>query len=254
MRKTTIILALAAVLSIGCESMLERNYQNGPSTGSFPASEEEALSGLLVSYKSLGNGSFQAQYNPFPYRFIDHVTDIGCTRGVKLGEWEQLETSTITSQSSTVAKIYSGVYKTVGRVHLVLDKLDAIKDRMSAESYYQIKAELLCIRAFMYDMACQYYGDIPFIDHCLSLNDYAYPRMPKEEVIDRILTDMDDDLLNHLPVQWPKAQWGNVRIGRAAAYTLKARICLNWGRYADAAKYSRRAMELSSGIYSLTPP
>lgn len=255
MNKLSSIISIAAALFIcaGCESMLERPYPNGPSTGTFPASEEEALSGLLVSYKNLGNGSFQAQYNPFPYRFLDQVTDIGCTRSVKLGEWALFETSTITSQSSTVGQIYTGVYKTVGRVHLVLDKLDGIKDRMSDESYCQIKAELLCIRAYMYDMACQFYGDIPFIDHCLSLKDYAYPRMPREEVIDRILADMDDALLDRLPVQWPKQTWGNVRLGRAAAYTLKARICLHWGRYEEAARYSRTAMDLSAGIYSLTP-
>ena len=89
--------------------MLDRPYLNGPSTGTFPASEEEALSGLLVSYKNLGNGSFQAQYNPFPYRFLDHVTDIGCTRSVKLGEWALFETSTITSQSSTVLALFGNL-------------------------------------------------------------------------------------------------------------------------------------------------
>lgn len=236
-----------------CESMLDRKYQNGPSTGTFPASQEEALSGLLVSYKNLGNGSFQQQYNPFPYRWLDMVTDIGCTRSVKLGEWAQFETSTITSESSVVKSEYSGIYKTAGRIHLVLDKLDLIRDKMEEDVYCQIKAELLCLRAFMYDQGCQFFGDIPFIDHSLSLDDYAYARTPREEVIDRILSDMDDELLDHLPVQWSKATWGNVRLGRAAAYTLKARICLNWGRFEEAAKYSRIAMDLSEGIYSLTP-
>jgi len=237
----------------GCESMLDRKYQNGPSTGTFPASEEEALSGLLVSYKNLGNGSFQQQYNPFPYRWLDMVSDIGCTRSVKLGEWAQFETSTITSQSSVVKSEYSGIYKTAGRIHLVLDKLDEIRDKMDDEVYYQIKAELLCLRAFMYDQGCQFYGAIPFIDHCLSLDDYAYARTPREEVIDRILKDMDDELLDHLPIQWSRATWGTVRLGRAAAYALKARICLHWDMFEDAAKYSKIALDLSEGVYSLTP-
>lgn len=254
MRKITIIKAAAACIILSsCSSLLERNNPNGPSTGTFPASEEEALAGVLVSYKNLGNGSFQQQYNPFPYRFLDHVTDIGCTRSVKLGEWAQFETSTITSQSSVVASEYSGIYKTAGRIHLVLDKLHLIKDKMDEQTYLQFKAELLCLRAFVYDQGCQFYGDIPFIDHCLTLEDYAYPRTPREKVIDRILTDMDDELLNALPVQWNKAQWGTCRIGRAAAYALKARICLNWGRFAEAARYSKIAMDLSEGVYSLTP-
>ena len=41
--------------------------------------------------------------------------------------------------------------------------------------------------------------------------------MPREQVIDRILSDMDDALLNSLPVRWPKQTWGNVRLGRGDA-------------------------------------
>ncbi|MCQ2116311.1 MAG: RagB/SusD family nutrient uptake outer membrane protein [Bacteroidales bacterium] len=253
MKKTLTLMALAACTILSsCSGMLDRNNPNGPATGTFPASAEEALAGVLVSYKNLGNGSFQQQYNPFPYRFLDHVTDIGCTRSVKLGEWAQFETSSITSQSSVVSSEYTGIYKTAGRIHLVLDKLHLIKDKMDEETYMQFRAELLCLRAFIYDQGCQFYGDIPFIDHCLTLEDYAYARTPREEVIDRILADMDDELLDYLPIQWSKPQWGTVRIGRAAAYALKARICLNWGRFEEAAKYSKKALELSVGVYSLT--
>lgn len=248
---TFTIIALAATLAVSCS--LDREYQNGPATGSFPASAEEARAGVLVSYKNLGNGSFQQQYNPFPYRFIDHVTDIACTRSAKLGEWAQFEQSTITSQSSVVKALYTGIYKTAGRIHLVLDNLDNLRDKVDEDTYCQFKAELLCLRAFMYDMGCQYYGDIQFIDHCLTLDDYAYPRVPRAEVTARILEDLDDELLDHLPVQWNKSEWGNIRFGRVAAYMLKARICLNWGMYAEAAKYSKIAMDLADGIYSLTP-
>lgn len=248
---TYILIAAAAISAASCS--LDRDYQNGPSTGTFPASQEEALAGVLVSYKNLGNGSFQQQYNPFPYRFIDHVTDIGCTRSAKLGEWAQFETSSITSQSSVAKDLYSGIYKTAGRIHLVLDNLDNLKDKVEEDVFYQFKAELLCLRAFVYDLGCQYYGDIQFIDHCLTLDDYAYPRVPREEVTARLLKDLDDELIDHLPIAWPKGEWGTVRFGRVAAYMLKARICLNWGMYEDAAFYSKKALDLADGIYSLTP-
>ena len=49
MKKKFIYMAicLSAVLT-GCS--LDRFPLNGPSTGTFPASEEEALAGVLVSY------------------------------------------------------------------------------------------------------------------------------------------------------------------------------------------------------------
>lgn len=250
------VIALGVALLCSCSDIdfsLDRSYRNGPATGTFPASEEEALAGVLVSYKNLGNGSFQQQYNPFPYRFLDNVTDIGCHRAAKLGTWLEFENSTLTSKNSVVSSLYSGIYKTVGRIHLVLDNLDHLRDKIDYETFCQFKAELLCLRAYVYNMGCMYFGDIQFIDHCLTLNDYSYPRVARATVINRILEDMDDELLDHLPVQWPKAQWGNVRLGRAAAYALKARICLCWDMFDDAAKYAKRAMELSEGIYSLTP-
>ncbi|MBR1705569.1 MAG: RagB/SusD family nutrient uptake outer membrane protein [Bacteroidales bacterium] len=251
MKKTFLtILSVSVLVLSGCESMLERYPLNGPSTGTFPASEEEALSGVLVSYKNLANSV--KQYSPFPTRFTDNLTDIGTVR-TGLSNWNLFVTSTLTQTTGDATYLYGRIYKTVGRIHLVLDNLDNIKDKMSEETYLQFKAELLCLRAYVYDQGCQYYGDIPFIDHCLSLDDYAYPRMSKEEVIDRILRDMDDTMIDALPVRWPKAEWGTCRLGRAAAYTLKARICLNWGRYAEAAKYAAKAMELSEGVYALEP-
>lgn len=235
---------------LGCESALERNPLNGPSTGTFPASEEEALSGVLVSYKNLAN--VKLQYCPFPNRFVDNLTDIGTVR-VGLGSWNLYVTSTLTQ--TTEAKgtgMYSRIYRTAGRIHLVLDNIDKIKDKMDEVTFRQFKAELYCLRAYIYDQGCQFYGDIPFIDHCLTLDDYSYARTPKKDVIDRILSDMDDNLLDALPVRWSKAEWGTCRLGRAAAYTLKARICLNWGRFAEAAHYSKKAMELAEGVYSLS--
>lgn len=249
--KKTFILIMISVLSLtACDKALERYPLNGPSTGTFPASEEEALSGVLVSYKNLANS--ELQYSNFPSRFTDNITDIG-THRVGLRSWDYFVSSTLTQTTGDATYLYGRIYKTAGRIHLVLDKLDDIKDKMSEETYLQFKAELLCLRAYIYDMGCQFYGDIPFIDHCLTLDDYAYPRMPKEQVIDRILEEMDDSLLDALPVRWEKAKWGSCRLGRAAAYTLKARICLNWGRYAEAAKYSAKAMELSEGVYTLEP-
>ena len=72
------------------------------------------------------------------------------------------------------------------------------------------------------------------IDHQLDLDDYSdYPRIPREQVTARLLQDLDDDLLDYLPVQWNPGTYGTTRIGRVAAYALKARIALNWGLWEE---------------------
>ena len=250
MKKKFIYMAicLSAVLT-GCS--LDRFPLNGPSTGTFPASEEEALAGVLVSYKNLANST--QQYSPFPVRVMDMMTDIGTVRSGDT-KYTKLLNSTATSEHAVVSYLYERIYKTAGRIHLVLDNIDNLKGKIEdEETYWQFKAELICLRAYIYDLGCQHYGAIPFIDHCLTLEDYAYPRMPREEVTARLLSEMSDELLDHLPVAWDYATWGHARIGRAAAYTLKARIALNWGHFEEAARCSKIAMELSKGVYSLTP-
>lgn len=229
---------------------LDREPLTGPSTSSFPASAEEAESGLLAAYKALPNNIMQ--YEPGPNRWLDQLTDIGATR-TALSNWPDFTLSTITSSYGHVENFYARIYKGLGRVHLVYDNLDNIRSKTSDEQYYQLKAECLCLRAYFYDWACKMYGDVPKIDHCLNLNDYAYARVSKKEIIEWVLSDMSDELLDKLPVAWDKSEWGVARIGRIAAYALKSRICLEWGYYADAAKYSEKALTLAEGIHDLTP-
>lgn len=248
MMKKIISYILVVLTVLSCS--LDRYYENGPSTGTYPSTPDEALSGLLACYKGLANSA--VQYCPFPFRVVDQVSDIGTVRAGG-SSYENLLTSVATPSSSVPKTAYSKIYRIAGRIHLVLDNLDNIESKMEPVEFNQIKAELLLLRAYIYDMGCQFFGDIPFIDHCLSLNDYEYARTPKSEVIDRILADIPDDLIDNLPVQWPYSQWGTCRIGRATAYALKAQINLNWGRFAEAARCSKVAMELSEGVYSLEP-
>lgn len=248
MMKKIISYILAVLTALSCS--LDRYYENGPSTGTYPSTPDEALSGLLACYKGLANSA--VQYCPFPFRVVDQVSDIGTVRAGG-SSYENLLTSVATPSSSVPKTAYSKIYRIAGRIHLVLDNLDNIESKMEPVEFNQIKAELLLLRAYIYDMGCQFFGDIPFIDHCLSLNDYEYARTPKSEVIDRILADIPDDLIDNLPVQWPYSQWGTCRIGRATAYALKAQINLNWGRFSEAARCSKVAMELSEGVYSLEP-
>ena len=225
MKKYIAFFALAtALFTAGCS--LDRIPLTGPSTGTFPASFDEAQAGVLAAYKSLANNI--EQYEPFPNRWMDQLTDIGAMRTV-LSKWPDYTQSTITSSYSGVEHFYARIYKSLGRIHLVLDNLDNLRGKIEDEEYYRFKAELLCLRAYFYDWACKVYGDVPFIDHCLTLDDYAYARTPKAEVIDRIIKDMDNELIDHLPVSWGSQTWGTARIGRVAAYALKARICLEWG-------------------------
>ena len=249
LKKIIYLIVSGGLLLSGCS--LDYEPLNGPSSGSFPASEEEAMAGLYAAYKGLAN--MTVKETPFPMRINDCISDIGTYR-TGAGNQIKAMSSTLTADNTMCEKVYKTVYKIAGRVHLVLDNLDRLRGVIPEDRFNQIKAELLCIRAYYYDLGCQFYGDIPFIDHQLDLDDYSdYPRIPREQVTARLLQDLDDDLLDYLPVQWNPGTYGTTRSGRVAAYALKARIALNWGLWEEAARCSKIATTLAEGVYDLEP-
>ena len=154
MKKIIIISFTLGVLLTSCS--LKESPLNGPSTGTFPSTGEEARAGLFSAYKSLAN-NVQSR-TPFPFKLLDEYTDIGTTRASK-----NPKVVVKTSEEGIFETQYSRIYKTAGRVHLVLDNLDNLLKNGSVDeqTYNQYKSELLLIRAYVYDLGCQLWGDIP---------------------------------------------------------------------------------------------
>lgn len=242
MRKNIVIYTLLCGIAIsGCS--LDKEYLNGPNASSFPASKEEVQSGVFAAYKGLS--SISAQSTPYP-GLQDNATDIGASR-LNVANYNYQQTSKMVPSNAWVKKVYECIYKTVARCNLVLDNIDKAKDKMTDAEYGTYKAELIMLRSYLFEWGCELYGDIPYIDHTLALGD-TYKRTAKADVIANILDkDMTDELIDCLPVRFSKTEFGYTRIGRAAAYGLKARICLNWGRFDDAAKYADKAISLAEG-------
>ncbi|MDR1336667.1 MAG: RagB/SusD family nutrient uptake outer membrane protein [Tannerella sp.] len=235
----TVILS-ACLLAAGCD--LDRPPLNGPETGTFPASEEEALLGLFGAYKGL---SLMTAANTPWILVIDNSTDIGFTRPG--GNYTPQLTSALSASNTLTTKLWESCYKTIGRVHVVLDKLPNIKD--NSELYDQINAELRVIRAYYYSHLTEFYGDVPLVTRNLPIEEAALlRRTPKAEVTQWIIDELSA-VADHLPVK--HTGYGTARAGRVAAYALLARIQLNDGRYGDAAQSAATAIALAEGVYGL---
>lgn len=53
MMKKILLYIVTIATALSCS--LDRFYENGPSTGTYPSTPDEALSGLLACYKGLAN-------------------------------------------------------------------------------------------------------------------------------------------------------------------------------------------------------
>lgn len=63
LKKIIYLIVSGGLLLSGCS--LDYEPLNGPSSGSFPASEEEAMAGLYAAYK--GVGEHDGQGDPLPH-------------------------------------------------------------------------------------------------------------------------------------------------------------------------------------------
>lgn len=236
-------IAFISLLFTGCD--LDRFPLNGPTTGTFPASEEEATMGLYAAYKGLS--LLDAASTPILH-VMDNITDIGYARPGT--NYTSPITSSLTTDNALAIKPWECHYKTIARCHTVLDNLENIKSDIPEDTYNQIEAELRVIRAYCYSQLIELYGDVPLVLHSLSLDDSKLPRTPKSEIQQWIIDEMTD-VADYLPAS--QTAYGNVRAGSVVAYMLKARVALYCGQYSVAAAAAAKAIELSTGIYELTP-
>ncbi len=237
------ITLLASFLFGGCE--LDRFPLNGPTTGTFPATQEEAVMGLYGAYKGLTQ--LDAASTPI-WHVMDNITDVGYARPGN--NYTSPITSSLTTNNALAIKPWDVHYKTIARCHTVLDNLENIRSEMPEDTYNQIDAELRVIRAYCYSQLIELYGDVPLVLHALGLNDSDVPRTPKAEIQQWIIDEMTA-VADHLPAS--QAAYGNVRAGSVVAYMLKARLALYSKQYPVAAQAAAKAIELSQGIYDLTP-
>ena len=187
LKKIIYLIVSGGLLLSGCS--LDYEPLNGPSSGSFPASEEEAMAGLYAAYKGLAN--MTVKETPFPMRINDCISDIGTYR-TGAGNQIKAMSSTLTADNTMCEKVYKTVYKIAGRVHLVLDNLDRLRGVIPEDRFNQIKAELLCIRAYYYDLGCQFYGDIPFSEAFQGRNNVLKPKFDtQKEVYTQLFADLD---------------------------------------------------------------
>lgn len=236
------ISALSAVLLSSCD--LERLPLDGPSAETFPANMQEAELGLLGAYKSLT--LLDASSTPI-WHVMDNITDIGYARPGN--NYTSPITSSITTDNALATKPWGAHYKTIGRVHDVLDKLAEIQQTMSEADYKRIDGELRFIRAYCYSQLIELYGDVPLLTTSLQLGEDLPARTSKQEV-EQFIIDEITAIAEHLPVSQTNIK--SSRASRIAAYMLKARVALYSKQYKLAAETAKIAIDLSDGVHSLT--
>lgn len=216
MKKILFILAIT-MGTMSCNKFLDRKPVASYTTDGFYNSEANIKYGL--------NGVYQSIYWEVPtslpqYVLFDHYTPLGIerTENSSLGAGGALN-----PDNGTVLNTWVMAYQTIARCHSVLDGAKPFMDKLTPGAK-QYLAEARVIRAWAYYYLVNLYGDVPFFTSAVGTDEFAAPRTPQVQIIDYLMTDLDD-AATYMP--WVSSDAG--RADKSVALGLKARIALNAG-------------------------
>lgn len=237
MRKLFIFLAMSSLTLPACEKFLDKNPTDQISSQTFWKNETDAQMGLAGVYSFLLSNTYNVNRLDW-----DAMTDDFYMFGT-YGQVDRIAKGIIEpSTGGIVTSIYAESYKGISSCNIFLDNID--RAAFSDDLKKVFKGEVLFLRSFFYFTLTEIYGDIPFYDASVTLENAYVEKTPKAQVVEKIIADLDiaagllpDEPYDGHPV-------------KGSAFALKAQVCLHnqkWLQAADAAN-----MVIQSNKFSLS--
>jgi hypothetical protein len=144
--------------------------------------------------------------------------------------------------------LWREAYRGIGRANDVIGNIDKITYQDESLKN-RLKGEALFLRAYLYNILINLYGDVPYLDkRVVLIEDSKLPRTSKNDVLANILNDLDM-ALDYLPLTYDNKNTG--RFTKGAAMALKARVYLWQNKFQEARDEAKAVMDL--GVYQLFP-
>ena len=240
MKKYMLTISAGLLLLSSCVSMDMVPKSQGNSESWYSTEKELQLAVnefYILGYWNALEGSEQWTDN-FTYRLINRHESSGAPLDGNLD-----------GQKYYVYHLWEQSYKLISRANsLIVNSSRALENGVSQEIVDKYKAEAYFCRACKYADLVSYFGDVPYVDNLLTIEQArAMTRMPKDEIIPKIYSDFD-----HAADGLPD-NWGNeaAHPTKAAAYAMKARFALYMGDWATAAEAAGKCISLKT--HSLEP-
>jgi len=150
-----------------------------------------------------------------------------------------------TSATGVFSHYWSNFYKLIGAANNVTDNISKVTTMTPAMSN-RLRGEAMFLRAYAYQQLIGMYGDVPLITHVPAISEFNASRTAKATVADYVVKQLDSAAA-FLPASYADADQG--RITKGAAMSLKARVLLYQGDWANAAIAAKAVIDL--GTYAI---
>jgi hypothetical protein len=219
--------------------VLEKYPLNYPSTETFLQNEAEIQMAIVGIHSVL---YIKGNNIPYPL-YYDTASDIAAERDGKPEQIIQTQTA------GHLSELWTNMYKGINRCNFILENIDRASNSVPKDKLAVYKAQAMVLRAYFYHWLISIFGDVPLVDHTLSLEESFVMREPKDKIVDFIFTECDDAAQYLQQTNEPNT----MALTKGFAWAVKARMALYSERWADAVDACQKIMELEGIEYTLEP-
>lgn len=239
-----IILFLVCFFAFGCnENQLDLNPLSEGSSEAWYSNDKEIRMSLDYLYTiRFWNPNPDPLYMDYG-GWLDSFSDDWSNRN----NLTSITGGTINSETGWIGAWWGYYYECIAAANLILEKLEENKEMLAESKYNQYTAEARFVRARMFSKLIFYWGDVPYFDKTLTVEEaFETGRTNKEQILERIYDDFDY-AASILPESWSGTKYAT----KGAALALKARIALYMNDWTTARDASKAVIDLN--IYELYP-
>lgn len=227
--------------STACEDeFLERMPLDSPSSETYFENETELEMAVTGVYNRLWYWPAGIAW----FLSFDFASDDGWDRNGSplqaLGRGEQNADNGFTNG------FWSHFYRAINRTNFITSRGSHLRDEMDPAKYDRLVGEARFIRAYFYAYLAELYGDVPLVTNTLTLEESQTPRSPKSEVIDFVMSELNE-IKDYLPMD--ASDKGRITQGTVLA--MMSRVALWNERWEEAASAAKELMD--SEAYTVDP-
>lgn len=241
--KLKIVIILFALALYSC-NRLDLNPLTRASTGNYYTTEDGIVSGINNLYageywsSSVLNDQSSSEW---PDGWTDDWTNRNLLSVITDG--------TINSQSGIVSANWRLRYECIANANVVLEYVDKLVTKIDEEKLNEYKALARFARAYQYSLLIFFYGDVPYYEKELKIDEaFSMGRTKKEDILQSIYNDFDF-AASILPASYSSAEVRYPTKGAVLAF--KARVALRMNDWETARDAAKACMDL--GKYQLLP-
>lgn len=227
-----LLMIIALFSSFSCEKFVETDFPNNQLATELVFEDEKtadaALAGLyaglwsgsVISGTSDGSGTLLGTY-------ADDLTCVFTSAGNAILD---IHNNQPLATNATVSLVWTNAYQQIYMANSIIEGAERSKS-LSASAKDRIKGEAELMRSLIYFYLYQIYGEIPYTDTTDYLYNSSLNRMPKEQFLVKLETDLSE-AVNLLPSAYRNAE--RIYVNKAVGYMILAKMKMLIGKWQEA--------------------